>query len=274
MSQAAANACPNCFQAVPEGGDTCEGCGAWQHAGKCVFCYAMVGPADRHCGHCGNPPAGVQCGHCGAFSRVDFCVECGAGLTDQSVSVVQSLEADAEAEAALEALGKAERLVQAFRDVGYSEQVDETAPSNVSPAPCPAAASEGAAASTSTEPVSLEHIAATIGGRHASVRVARAGLGQAAAAQAAAKAAKDEAAAKLRALSERPFPTPQDARRFAGALRVLIGSRTQRVVTRGWRCRAYGVVHPNGPHECCVAGPGEWLTEIITEDNAREVALD
>jgi hypothetical protein len=77
-------------------------------------------------------------------------------------------------------------------------------------------------------------------------------------------------ASAMEKLQQRQFKTNQEARRFFGALKVLLPTIVRRPV--GWRCVAFDYVHPDGPQGCGDPSKGgEWIFEV--ESKIQELQI-
>jgi hypothetical protein len=68
----------------------------------------------------------------------------------------------------------------------------------------------------------------------------------------------------LEKLQQRHFSTNQEARRFFGALKVLLPTivKTKTRTPVGWRCVAFGAFHHDGPQGCADPSKGgQWIFE-------------
>jgi hypothetical protein len=94
--------------------------------------------------------------------------------------------------------------------------------------------------------------------------------------QAVQKAEKEqiEVSKLIKELQQRQFKNNQEARRFFGALKVILPIITKTRKPIGWRCYAYNNVHPEGPQGCAKpeAG-GEWIFETTTTTEIKEVEI-
>ena len=62
------------------------------------------------------------------------------------------------------------------------------------------------------------------------------------------------------------FPNNQEARKFFGALKILLPQVIQKRNPTGWRCNAYYNLHAGGPQECsATCSGGTWIYETKTE---------
>jgi hypothetical protein len=81
-------------------------------------------------------------------------------------------------------------------------------------------------------------------------------------------------ASAMEKLQQRHFKTNQEARRFFGALKVLLPTivKTRKLV--GWRCVAFNCLHPDGPQGCADPSKGgEWIFDDKEEVQIKEVQI-
>lgn len=242
--------CPSCGAAVLPGADICEACGEWLLEGQCKFCYAFLEEGAQFCAECGNPIAGVVCPKCGRLSYFDFCKHCSIPLTPQASEMIKELQQSEELQALLRELGNAippeqaapqdEELQVLEQLKQYKEQLKRAGK------PQKAEAKKGFRLGQVDEMVK---------------RAQEAPQGQ------------GEARPMLSALEQlqkRQFKSNQEARRFFGALKVLLPRVTKKLL--GWRCNAYDCLHPDGPQGCADPSPGgTWIFEEQTE--IKEVTI-
>jgi hypothetical protein len=78
----------------------------------------------------------------------------------------------------------------------------------------------------------------------------------------------------LEEIQHQTFPNQQCARRHYSALKLLLPTlrliKVKKQITVGWRCYAFDVIHPEGPHACAEPHKGgEWIFETIEETKAE-----
>lgn len=275
-----ASACPRCGAAVPsERSDFCEHCSAHLYPGHCVFCLEAFSPGQAHCRRCGLPPEGVVCGACNTFSRFDFCPnpDCGAGLTPRAAEEIARLEEDPNVIEAFAELDEIGELLAA---------VEADAPFGPPPVPAvhPAAVATEGEATPRVPEANAPASAAPASAAPATVAAPRPSLAALRAAATNAKSAEEKARARtlaqqaaqdaLHAVSNRSFPSAQEARAAGTALQVALRCRvvTERLETIAWRCNRFSCEHPEpGGMSLCSdpSGGGVPIMRVITEIDDR-----
>ncbi len=248
--------CPKCGATTLPGGDICEVCGAWLLTGQCCFCYAPLDADARFCPACGNPVDGVVCPGCHKQRIFDFCPECNIPLTRQALELLEDLRKDAEISRLIEALG-------------------ETSPVS-------AAGQEGLADKRTAGQEVLEELKRYYGERKSKAKASSSAslfgsadfeeaMQQVSKAQESdAKLKESQALSLLKSVQKRTFNTNQEARRFFGALKVLLPVMNKTLV--GWLCNAYQCLHPEGPSACADPAPGgEWIFRVEYEMKEVEI---
>jgi len=243
-----AGQCPKCGASILPGADICEVCGEWLLEGQCKFCYAPLEEGAKFCGECGNPVDGVVCFQCGMLSIFDFCKHCGIPLTPQAHQMIKALH-------------ESEEFQSLLREV-----------SSTPPTPGPAPADE--------ELQFLEQWR-QFKAQWSKGRQKRQGFNLGDVKEIVervqdiepAQEAKPPASA-MEKLQQRHFKTNQEARRFFGALKVLLPTIVKTRVPLGWRCVAYDCFHPEGPQACADPSKGGvWIFEDKEEVQIKEVQI-
>jgi hypothetical protein len=248
-------ACPRCGAAVPSAAsDFCEHCSAHLYPGYCVFCLEPFAPGQAHCRQCGLPPEGVICGACGTFSRFDFCPnpDCGAGLTPRAAAELERLGTDAEA---VQAFAELDEIGTVLAELSQPEPANAPAEPAVAPATAQTAAPPTMGA---TRPSLAALRAAAKGVRNAEEKAKVRALAE--------QAAQDA----LLSVSNRTFPTAQEARAAGNALQVALRFRqvAERLEVIAWRCNAFSCEHPMPAGMALCSDPskgGVPVTRVIEE---------
>lgn len=250
-----AGQCPRCGASILPGGDICEVCGEWLLPDKCKFCYAPIEEEAKFCAECGNPVDGIQCPKCSKLSYFDFCKHCGIPLTAQSQEMIRELQ-DAEEfkallqniqtisqpatpvpdEADLQELMRMKQYEKKFKKIEKSQAPQQT--------------------------FRLGNVEETIE------------LAKKTKESEQKTASPSDLTASLQKLQQKTFKTNQEARRFFGALKVLLPTMVKVPVPIGWRCNAFNCFHPDGPQGCADPGPGgEWIFEERSEIKIKEAQI-
>jgi predicted amidophosphoribosyltransferase len=228
--------CSKCGATVFPSADICEVCGEWLLEGQCKFCYAPLEPEAKFCSECGNPVEGIECPQCRRLSYFDFCKDCNIPLTRQAQEMIEAVKGSGELQSILEALKESspsqiapsekEELEKMLR---YKERVEQSQPKRK-------------IFSLSNQDVSrIDKIIQKAQEEKRSLQ----------------KQKEDRTPKVIEQIQQKKFTNNQVARRFFGALKILLPLERK---IMGWRCNAYNCVHPNGPHECAApSGGGEWL---------------
>ena len=250
--------CPRCGSSCPEGADICEACGEWLLEGQCKFCYAPLEEGDEFCGECGNPVDGIECPRCHNLSYFDFCQHCDIPLTEQAEQVIEELRSSEELGALIEALEHEDQPAGTTGEQGHAELIREHTPRQQRP-------------ETRRTPATLFSK-----GGMSEVDAKIQQVQQVATPQP--KKARRTAPHALERIQQKTFANNQEARRFSGALKVLLPAVVKKrvSVTVGWLCNEYQVLHPEGPQGCCAAHcGGRWIYEEYEreEKGFREVEI-
>ncbi len=78
----------------------------------------------------------------------------------------------------------------------------------------------------------------------------------------------------LEEVRNKTFSNNQEARRFYGALKILLPKIIEKQVPAGWLCNAYGCTHTDGPQGC--ADPsmgGTWIYTLTQEKSFVETEI-
>lgn len=252
--------CSKCGAKVLLNADICEACGEWLLEGQCKFCYAPLEPEAKFCSECGNPVEGVECPQCHRLSCFDFCKDCNIPLTRQAQETIEAVKGSEEFQSILEALKHSESVQstpsgkeELQKMKRYKEEFKQPQPNRK-------------IFSLSNQDVSkIDKIIQD------AQKVKRE------------YEQKQEKPRVIEQSQQKSFANNQEARRFYGALKILLPYRervTKKVkkMIKGWRCNAYNAFHPDGPQEC--ADPshgGEWVfeefEEQIVEEKFKEVEI-
>jgi len=233
--------CPHCKSTVPVDADICEVCGAWLLEGRCKFCYAPLEEGAKFCSVCGNPVEGIICPQCGNLSYFDFCKHCGIPLTKQAHEAIEQLRNSEEFQAILRSISdqtidETDDEIELKKMKEYKERLQK---------------SDSTQAQKSSE-------------------IFNSGTDELIQGVDKAERSQEELKKLFEKLQQKEFKNNQEARRFFGALKVLLPTIKRNPI--GWRCNAYGVVHPEGPQGCSAPEHGgEWLFETITTIEETEI---
>ena len=292
--------CPACQAATSPGGDLCEACGSWLLAGQCRFCYAQIEEDQEFCGQCGNPPTGIRCDGCGQIRIFDYCPTCLVPLTEQARETTTQFLGDPLFHGLVACLAdhgfkdtaqNATNLqvdLAPHRPEAHQQYLQLKAYREALPALC----------STPSRPVrrslfpkdeapigaGLDHLIVQEQERLQKIEEERKRQEEERKRQEEERKRQEEERKRqeeerkrqlaqqisqiMDKFSNRRFSTQQAARRFfMGMLASLpkeLAGELEKYQSAGWRCNAYGVVHPGGPGHC--ADPSRGGTWIFTED--------
>jgi len=268
-SSAQQHQCPNCGWGVSDTADICENCGEWLLKGQCNFCYAKVEEGQKFCSECGNPPEGIICFQCGQLSHFDFCPQCSIALTEQADETLELISHSVEIQ----------NLIQISEDGNpdTSEQVDQAAiemeklknyMSRLSPQntekPKPEKKTSFELKSNADVNVEENLKAVQQSGKNIKEAEQKVLLQQ---------QKEIQAARLLEETRSKTFSSNQEARKFFGALKMVLATTVQKQIKAGWKCNAYNAVH-NAPQECAdPAAGGIWLYTTITEEGFEEIEI-
>ena len=243
------NVCPKCGAPASPTADICQTCGAWLLEDKCKFCYADLSSDDAlFCPECGKPKDGIPCPNCGALSIFDFCSKCGKPVTEEAIAELKhaqasSMEPEAakktfnsnqdarrwyNAQAAAHTTGIETELAQLEALINSEPEPKE--PEDIKDeAPVPARKS----LFSDRQMESIRKTGAAVD------EITRQRI-------------EAEEAERKRKEAERQRQLKEAQERKEALERQLRA--------RGWRCNAYGVVHPGGPNECGdPSRGGQWI---------------
>jgi len=256
--------CQNCGWGVSVTADICENCGEWQLKGKCNFCYADVEESQKFCAECGNPPEGITCHSCGKLSHFDFCPQCNAALTERAHETIELIANSVEFQNLIkinesENFNTNEKIKQSDIELeklkNYLSKFAEQKPKKKNPFAINDIPNGNIEKNLKAVEQSKQHI---------QTEEQKVVLQQ----------QKEIQALKLlEDTRSKTFSSNQEARKFFGALKILLPTVIQKRIPLGWRCNAYDVVHDN-PQDCAdPANGGTWLYETKTETTFKQTEI-
>ncbi|MDI9347997.1 MAG: hypothetical protein QM538_05785 [Methylacidiphilales bacterium] len=236
--------CHNCGWKVSSTADICENCAIWLLLHKCNFCYTEFEEGTNFCSECGNPPQGIQCPTCHTISHFDFCAKCATALTAQAHQTLLEVSRSIQNPPLPIDNGIAPAPVSILNQAKKSPSfvLKEKSTINI--------AQGDLQPSLATKPESIPTLK---------------------------EKAKEKEQLALTLLDDtrsKTFATNQEARRFFGAIKVLLPTLVTHRKPIGWLCNAYNCFHPEGPHEC--EDPslgGTWQYEMVTDSVITEKDL-
>lgn len=243
--------CPRCGAVILANADICENCGEWLLRGQCRFCYAPLEEGAMFCGQCGNPVDGIECPHCHTTSYFDFCKECGAPLTSQAIETIEAIKNSSD-------------FVELEKLLGHKEDADTVEEAEQKELRELREYLEKLEGSHSRDnyPTLFPR------GRMNSLEAKVCAIDQEE--RACHETSKGAARDAQRKVEQKKFANNQEARRYFGALKVLLPTIKRTPV--GWLCNICHVLHPGGPQECCVAyGGGKWIYKEEQEITEVEI---
>lgn len=261
--------CPNCGANVQPAADICEVCGEWLLKGKCNFCYTDVEPGQKFCAECGNSPEGVVCNHCGQLSHFDFCKNCDVPLTDQAQAMIEKLKALPELKKLIEEdipeIQKKSIISQSERDdlIKMKAYADKCSDKNVTPKNDIKKFDVSGLSDVSVIINNVVNIQKNEEKRTADEKKALEEILK----------SEEETKKVLAQIQQKPFANNQEARRYYGALKVVLPVLEKIKIShiKGWRCNAFNCLHSGGPSDCAEPGRGgEWE---YTEETIEGIVL-
>jgi hypothetical protein len=240
--------CQNCSWGVSVTADICENCGDWLLKGKCNFCYTDVEEGQKFCAECGNPPEGINCHSCGKLSHFDFCPQCNIALTEQANESIELIANSIEFQNLItinenEIFNTNEITKQSDVELeklkNYFSKFSEQNPKK-----------KNVFAINDNPNCNVEQNLKAVGQSKQNIKTKEKEI--------LFEQQKEFQAMKLlEDLRNKTFSNNQEARKFFGALKILLPTFIQ----IGWRCNAYGCIH-NNPQDCAdPAKGGTWLNE-------------
>lgn len=254
----AQNKCGNCGWGITATADICENCGEWQLKGKCNFCYSEVDEGQRFCSECGNPPTGITCGTCGTLSHFDFCPKCNSALTKQSNETIHMIANSPEFQHVVNAIVNTGGSDATYTDDNHDPEMDALK----------------SYLSKFTEKKTKKKSGFTLNDKSTvkvedslqSVEQTKQNISAGEQQEFERKNKEILALKMLEDTRSKTFPNNQEARKFFGALKVLLPQVIQKKVPTGWKCNAYSNLHSGGPQECsATCSGGIWIYEIKKE---------
>jgi hypothetical protein len=263
--------CPKCSAPASPTADICEVCGAWLLEGKCKFCYADLTSVDAlFCPECGKPRDGIHCPNCGTLSIFDFCPKCGKPVTEEAVADLQhaqdeKIEAPEAAKKTFSTQQEARRWHNAHRPSAIV-QTDEIkvelekleALINSKPEP---------EAIENEPPVSVKK--SLFSDRQMnSIRKTGAVVDEITRQRVEAeRLAEEKRKEEARIAEEKRKAEEAERKRKEEERQRQIREAQERkealerqLRARGWRCNAFGAIHPGGPNECAIPYlGGQWV---------------
>lgn len=250
--------CPNCGWGVTATADICENCSEWLLTGKCNFCYADFEEGQKFCSECGNPPTGIICKSCGTLSHFDFCPNCNTPQTEQANEIIQELKNSIEfqtisnliisevqsiANPSPNSLEQINNYLSKFnqqvkKKKSFSLEADNNIEENIK------TTEQSGVKVKSEQDKLIEQEQKEI-----------------------------EAIKLLKEAQSKTFANNQEARRFFGALKIILPAVIIKRKPIGWMCNAYGSTHET-PQECADPSMGGiWIYETSTEISTKEIAI-
>jgi hypothetical protein len=257
--------CPNCGWGVTETADICENCGDWLLKGKCNFCYAEVEEGQKFCSECGNTPDGINCPSCGTLSHFDFCPKCNVSLTDQANETIDLIVNSDEFQNLIK-INESE----IFNTNEKEKQSDielKNLESYLSKFTEQKHKKKNSFSLNDNSSVKIENLIANV--EHSRQAIAKEEQRKIETQKAETLALK-----LLEDTRNKTFSSNQEARKYFGALKILLPKVVQRKIPTGWTCNAYSCTHTGGPQECADPSKGgTWSYTSITEQTFIETEI-
>jgi rubrerythrin len=239
-----------------------------------------VEPGQKFCGNCGNPPEGIVCPHCGKLSHFDFCPNCQTPLTEQATATIELVRNSTEIQDLLrmrESLPTPDPTVSESSTEQPQENPSEKFARYLAKVEKQQKDEPDADAAKETDEQQAKSTfeeKSTFADVSKNIDVAARARKEAEEQQQNTileKQQEEKAKELLQKLREKQFKDNQEARRFYGALEVILPVLVQKKkkVKIGWQCNAFGVIHQQ-PQECAKAESGGiWLYDEITEHETK-----
>ena len=246
LSESTPAFCPQCGHPTRKDADICENCGFWLLESLCKFCYTPLEKGAAFCHECGNPVAGIPCPQCGRLSIFDFCPHCNIPLSQQAHQTLDQLKQSLE------------KLISVHQTENATE--DRTLPEEQNKP-------QSTASSFNWDNFLQKNLLAAHHKQQESEKKSTTAAAHNNSEQLAISKALEE-------IQHQTFPNQQCARRHYNALKLLLPTlrliKVKKQITVGWRCYAFDVIHPEGPHACAEPHKGgEWVFDTIEETKAE-----
>lgn len=249
-----ARRCPRCGATISENADICEACGEWLLEGQCKFCYAPLEEDAKFCAECGNPVDGVECPQCHNISYFDFCKYCNIPLTEQAIQTIENLRDSKELRELIDALQHQQRPTGTSPEQIELQKMKEYVQKFEQPRIKRNRFTLLSKEETDRLDTRIQQIQQEKRSQH--------------------EKGKGITPDVLRRMQQKKFANNQEARRFCGALKVLLPAIIKKKVPAGWVCNICHVFHPDGPQGCAVAyGGGRWIYDETEEKGIIEVEI-
>jgi hypothetical protein len=251
--------CSNCGWGVTSTADICENCGEWLLTGKCNFCYADIEDGQKFCSECGNPPTGITCKACGTISHFDFCPNCNTPQTEQAQELIKELQDSVEFQNITNLTITESKVSNQILQNSLEQINNYLAKFN------PATKKKKSFTLDTDDNNIEENIKATEESSN-KVKSEQQNLIEQ-------EKKEIEAIRLLKDIQSKKFANNQEARRFFGALKIILPQVIIKRKPIGWICNAYGCTH-EAPQEC--ADPsmgGTWIYETSTNISTKEIEI-
>lgn len=257
--------CRNCGYGVSETADICENCGEWLLIGKCNFCYADIEEGQKFCSECGNPPFGIKCDKCGCLSHFDFCPQCNNVLTEQAQEYISIIENSIEFRELVK--------IDEKKELNTNERIDQ---SNIQLEKLSSYLSKfNEQKSKKKNLFSLkENPNNNIEENLKAVEQSKLNIKNEEQIINLKQQKEIQAIKLLEETRNKTFSSNQEARKFFGALKILLPKVIQKRIPLGWTCNAYSCTHSGGPQECADPSQGgTWSYDLQTEETFIETEI-
>lgn len=257
--------CFSCGWGVSMNADICENCGEWLLKGKCNFCYADIEEGQKFCSECGNPPEGITCSSCGKLSHFDFCPQCNKALTEQAKETIELIANSAEFQNLIkinqnETFNTNEKTKQSDIELEKLKTYILKFPEQKSKKKNLFSLYDNPNSKVEDNLKAIEQSKQKVTNEEQNILLQH---------------QKEIQALKLlEDTRNKIYSTNQEARKYFGALKILLPQVIQKRFPIGWICNAYDCTHNGGPQEC--ADPslgGTWLYETKSETSFKQIEI-
>lgn len=215
---------------VSPNADICEVCGEWLLEGKCKFCYADIEEGQTYCAECGNPVAGVVCPQCGRLSCFDFCKHCNIPLTAMANNMLEKVKQNIDQEPEKFQSNQEARayyMAQQYLNLQKSKQTDKVP-------------------SETEQLLKLKKYLEKVNNKDKKKKAFTPLFSE----------KQKKSIKSIGEIADKELERQEMERKKQEEERRRKEEEERKRRQRGWRCNAYGALHPGGPCDCADPSQG------------------